>query len=98
MDIPLLLAMVGLLALSGYFSASETAFSTMNRNKIKTLAQEKNKSAKIALKLTENYGKLITTILVGNNIVNIALSSIATLFFLELIQNNESLATLPQLR
>ncbi len=93
MDIPLLLAMVGLLALSGYFSASETAFSTMNRNKIKTLAQEKNKSAKIALKLTENYGKLITTILVGNNIVNIALSSIATLFFLELIQNNESLAT-----
>ena len=93
MDIPLLLAIVGLLALSGYFSASETAFSTMNRNKIKTLAQEKNKSAKIALKLTENYGKLITTILVGNNIVNIALSSIATLFFLELIQNNESLAT-----
>lgn len=93
MDIPLLLAMAGLLALSGYFSASETAFSTMNRNKIKTLAQEKNKSAKIALKLSENYGKLITTILVGNNIVNIALSSIATLFFLELIQNNESLAT-----
>ena len=93
MDIPLLLAIVGLLALSGYFSASETAFSTMNRNKIKTLAQEKNKSAKIALKLTENYGKLISTILVGNNIVNISLSSIATLFFLELIQNNESLAT-----
>ena len=93
MDIPLLLAMAGLLALSGYFSASETAFSTMNRNKIKTLAQEKNKSAKIALKLTENYGKLISTILVGNNIVNISLSSIATLFFLELIQNNESLAT-----
>ncbi len=93
MDIPLLLAMVGLLMLSGYFSASETAFSTMNRTKVKTLAQEKNKNAKIALKLSENYGKLITTILVGNNIVNIALSSIATLFFLELIQNNESLAT-----
>lgn len=93
MDIPLLLAMVGLLMLSGYFSASETAFSTMNRTKVKTLAQEKNKNAKIALKLTENYGKLITTILVGNNIVNISLSSIATLFFLELIQNNESLAT-----
>ena len=93
MDIPLLLAMVGLLMLSGYFSASETAFSTMNRTKIKTMAQEKNKKAKITLKLTENYGKLITTILVGNNIVNISLSSIATIFFLDLIQNNESLAT-----
>ena len=93
MDIPLLLAMAGLLALSGYFSASETAFSTMNRTNVKTMAQEKNKNAKIALKLTENYGKLITTILVGNNIVNIALSSIATIFFLDLIQGNESLAT-----
>ncbi|MBQ8911758.1 MAG: DUF21 domain-containing protein, partial [Clostridia bacterium] len=93
MDIPLLLAMVGLLVLSGYFSASETAFSTMNRTRMKTLAQEKNKKAKLALKLSDNYGKLISTILVGNNIVNIALSSIATVFFLDLIKNNESLAT-----
>ena len=92
MDIPLLLAMAGLLVLSGYFSASETAFSTMNRTKIKTLAQEKNKSAKIAVRLTENYGKLISTILVGNNIVNISLSSIGTIFFLNMI-SNESLAT-----
>lgn len=93
MDIPLLLAMVGLLVLSGYFSASETAFSTMNRTRMKTLAQEKNKKAKLALKLSDNYGKLISTILVGNNIVNISLSSIATVFFLDLIKNNESLAT-----
>jgi CBS domain containing-hemolysin-like protein len=93
MDIPLLLAMVGLLALSGFFSASETAFSTMNRTRIKTLAQEKNKKAKLALKLSEDYGKLISTILVGNNIVNISLSSIATVFFLDLITGNESLAT-----
>lgn len=93
MDIPLLLAMVGLLALSAYFSASETAFSTMNRTRMKTLAQEKNKKAKLALKISEDYGKLISTILVGNNIVNISLSSIATVFFLNLIKNNESLAT-----
>ena len=95
MDIPLLLAMVGLLALSAYFSASETAFSTMNRTRMKTLAQEKNKKAKLALKISEDYGKLISTILVGNNIVNISLSSIATVFFLNLIKTTNRLQPLP---
>ena len=90
MDVPLLIAMVILIALSGFFSASETAFSTANRMKLKTLAQEKNKRAKLVLALTDNYPKLISTILVGNNIVNITLSSIATLFFIDLIDNSSA--------
>ncbi len=92
MDIPLLLAMVGLIALSGFFSASETAFSTVNKTRLKSLAADKNKRAKAVLELSEDYTKLISTILVGNNIVNISLSSIATLFFIDLL-HNESLAT-----
>lgn len=93
MDLPLLLAMVILLALSSFFSASETAFNTASRTRLKTMAQDHNKRAKLVLKLTDQYSKLISTILVGNNIVNISLSSIATLFFIDLLKGNESVAT-----
>lgn len=68
---------------SAYFSATETAFTSLNRVTVKTLAAEGNKKAERVLRLYENYDKLLTTILVGNNIVNIGLSSIATLFFIE---------------
>ena len=68
---------------SAYFSATETAFTSLNRVAVKTLAAEGNKKAERVLRLYENYDKLLTTILVGNNIVNIGLSSIATLFFIE---------------
>ena len=81
-----LIIMAVCLVLSAYFSATETAFSTMNRTRMKTLAED-NKRAKLALELSEKYDKLITTILIGNNIVNIALSSIATLFFVDLLKN-----------
>jgi len=70
-----------LILLSAYFSASETAFSTANRAKIKNLITAGNKKAKTALYLMDNYDKLLTTILVGNNIVNIASASIATVIF-----------------
>ncbi len=80
-SIPLLCIMIALIAFSGFFSASETAFSTMNRIKVKNMAQAGNRTAECALALAEDYDRLISTILVGNNIVNIALASIGTVFF-----------------
>ncbi len=80
-SIPLLCAMIALVAFSGFFSASETAFSTMNRIKVKNMAQAGNHTAERALALAEDYDKLISGILVGNNIVNIVLASLGTVFF-----------------
>ena len=76
------------IAFSAYFSATETAFTSLNRVVIKTLANDGNRKAKRVLRLSENYDKLLTTILVGNNIVNIGLSSIATLFFIQNVSEN----------
>ena len=87
-----LLFMLILLALSGYFSATETAFSTYNRLKMKGLAEDGNKKAKLVLDLSEDYDRLLSTILVGNNIVNIALTTLATMFFADLIVHSENLA------
>ncbi len=80
-------------ALSAFFSASETAFTSVNRVKLKTMTQNGNKRAKAALALAESYDRLITTILIGNNIVNIAASSLATSLFLALLANQANLAT-----
>ncbi len=75
--------MIVLIAFSAFFSASETAYTSFNRTKMKNLASEGNKRAAKTLKLADNYDKLLSTILVGNNIVNISLSSLATIFFIE---------------
>ena len=82
---PKIILMLFLVALSAFFSASETAFTSFNRTKMKNLASEGNKRAAAALKLSDNYDKLLSTILVGNNIVNISLSSIATLWFVDVL-------------
>ena len=74
-----------LVALSAFFSATETAYTSFNRTKMKNLAAEGNKRAASALKLSESYDKVLSTILVGNNIVNIALTSIATVWFVDAI-------------
>ena len=74
-----------LVVLSGFFSASETAYTSFNRTKMKNLASEGNKRAASALKLAESYDKVLSTLLVGNNIVNIALSSISTVWFINAI-------------
>ncbi|MBR2297201.1 MAG: HlyC/CorC family transporter [Clostridia bacterium] len=87
----ILIAMIVLLALSAFFSATETAFSTFNKIRMKNMAQNGNKRAKMVLKLDDKYDKLINTILIGNNLVNITLSSIATIFFVDLFTSNESL-------
>ena len=78
--------MIMLVILSAFFSASETAYTSFNRNKMKNLAAEGNKRAARVLKLSENYDKLLSTVLVGNNIVNISLSSVATIFFIECLK------------
>ena len=79
--LPLLIVIIFCIVGSAYFSASETAFSTMNRIRMKNLADNGNTRAAIALKLVDNYDKLISTILIGNNIVNILSSSLATVVF-----------------
>ena len=66
-----ILAMVICIAMSAYFSATETAFSSLNKTRLKVLADNGNRRAALTLKLAGNYDKLISTILIGNNIVNI---------------------------
>ncbi|MCL1808944.1 MAG: hemolysin family protein [Clostridiales bacterium] len=77
-------AIVLLIAASAYFSAMETAFTSFNRIRIKNMASEGSKKAKAVLNLADNFDKLLSTILIGNNIVNIAAASIATLLFVDL--------------
>lgn len=83
MSLTYILIMLVCLILSAYFSATETAFSSMNKTKLKALAENGNKSAALAIKLSEQYDKLISTILIGNNIVNILLASIGATLFVE---------------
>ena len=67
--------------LSGYFSATETAFSSMNVIRMKAYADDGNRRAALALKMVNSYDKLLSTILIGNNIVNILMASLATVLF-----------------
>ena len=90
MDIYAIIAMVVLILLSGLFSATETAFNTFNRAKLKNLAQNGNKRAELVLVTADNYDALLSSILIGNNIVNIALTAIATVQFVSLLGNSGS--------
>ena len=67
-----------LVLLSSFFSSAETAFLTVNRVKMRALEEEGNKRAARVNKILDNYSKMISTILIGNNIVNIAASALAT--------------------
>mgnify|MGYP002559538664 FL=1 len=82
-SITLIAVIAVLVMMSAYFSATETAFSSLNKIRLKSLANNGNKRAAHALALLENYDKLLSTILIGNNIVNIASASIATVLFVE---------------
>ena len=77
----MLIIIVFCVIMSAYFSATETAFSTFNRIRMKNIAEKGNKKAELVLKLSDNYDTLISTILIGNNIVNILASSLATIVF-----------------
>lgn len=74
-----------LLLLSAFFSATETAFTSLNRIKMKNMANDDVKNAKLVLKLEDRYDKLLSTILIGNNIANIGMTAIATVMFVALL-------------
>ena len=77
-------AIIVLVIMSGYFSATETAFTSLNRIRMKNMAGDGNKKAKLVIKLSDQYDKLLSAILIGNNIVNIAMTAIATVLFVDL--------------
>ena len=68
-----------------FFSAAETAFSSLNKIKIKALANAGNKRAEKTYELTENFSKLLTTILIGNTIVNVVAASLSTVLFTNIL-------------
>lgn len=82
--LPSILAMLFCVVMSAYFSATETAFSSLNKTKVKVLAEKGDRKAALVLRLSDNYDTLISTILIGNNIVNITLASIGTMVFVGL--------------
>ncbi|MDE6674757.1 MAG: CNNM domain-containing protein, partial [Acetatifactor sp.] len=73
-----LVVLLMLLILSAFFSSAETALSTVNRVRMRTLEEEGSRRAATVNRILDNYGKMISTILIGNNIVNISASSLAT--------------------
>ncbi len=81
----LLIVFVALVACSGYFSATESAFTTLNKIRIKSQADDGDRRAKRALYITNHFERALTTILVGNNIVNIAAASVATVIATQLL-------------
>ena len=85
MDTPGLVAtLVILVVLSAYFSATETAFTSLNKIRLKSKAENGNRRAGLALMLAEDYDSLLSTILIGNNIVNITASTVGTVLFTQL--------------
>ena len=76
-----------LIAFSAFFSASETAFSSLNKIRMKNYADNGDKRAKRALQIAENFDRTLSTILVGNNVVNMASASIATVVAAALLGN-----------
>ena len=79
-----LIILIVLLALSAFFSSAETALTTVNRIRIRSLAEEGNKKAKLLLKVFDQQSKMLSTVLVGNNIVNLSASSLMTILTTEL--------------
>lgn len=88
MEIPLLIAIIVLIMLSAFFSATETAFSSLNKIKMKNAAADGDKRAAKVMKLESNFDRFISTILIGNNIVNITATTLATILFGMLIKNS----------
>ena len=73
-----LVALIVLLMLSAFFSSAETSLTTVNRVRLKALAEEGNRQAKTALRVLDQYGKMLSAVLIGNNIVNLSASALAT--------------------
>ena len=84
-----------LLGLSAFFSSSETALTTVNKIRIRTLAEGGSKSAQWVMKLSENQGKMLSAILIGNNVVNLSASSMLTVLVTEIFGNKAAGAVAP---
>lgn len=93
MNTGILVAMVILVLFSAFFSGAETAFSSLNKVKLKAMKNEQknNRAIDKTLRLAEQYDIVLSTVLIGNNIVNIACTSLATLFFTGLLGDNSDL-------
>ncbi len=77
-DVTQIIILIVLLMLSAFFSSAETALTTVNKIRIRSLAEEGKKSAKTVLKITDDSGKMLSAILIGNNIVNLSAASLTT--------------------
>ncbi|MBR0461509.1 MAG: HlyC/CorC family transporter [Erysipelotrichaceae bacterium] len=84
----IIVILIVLVFLSAFFSASETAFSSLNRIRLKYLANNGNAKAQKTLDMAEDFSSVLSTILIGNNIVNILSASLATILFVSLFQEN----------
>lgn len=88
MEIPLYtIAIVVLILLSAFFSATETAYSSLNKIRLRNMAESKDKRSRMVVKLSDKYDSLISTILIGNNLVNITATTLSTILFAKLIAN-----------
>lgn len=86
-DVPILIVLLILVLLSAFFSMSETVFSSVSETRLKTYVEDRKPGAKKALYCVDNFDRTLTTLLVGNNIVNVALSTLSVGFFAKLIVN-----------
>ncbi len=89
---PQIIILIILVAFSAFFSASETAFTSLNKIRLKMMADEGNRRATLAYSMTDNFDKMLSTVLIGNNIVNIASASVATMLFIDAL-NDETLGS-----
>lgn len=80
-----LVMIVGCIIMSAYFSATETAFSSLNRIRVKNMADKGDEKAALVLRIAANYDSMLSTILIGNNIVNIAATSLVTVLFVKML-------------
>ncbi len=87
-----ILLIICLVILSAYFSATETAFTSVNKIRLKNLSALGNKRAKKVLKLLEDYDRLLSTVLVGNNLVNIGVTAVATVLFISIMKEHGAVA------
>lgn len=92
-DVVILIAYISMIVLSAFFSACETAYSSVNKVRLRTYEAAGNKKASKVLKMTENYDRLLSAILTGSNIVNITAATLGTLLFSSLIAKADLAAT-----
>ncbi len=94
-NLTMIVVLIVLVILSAYFSATETAFTSLNRIRLKSKADSGNRRAALTLRLVDQYDNLLSSILVGNNIVNLSASSLATILFTEglRLQNGAVIST-----